>query len=525
MSDGTASSMRSNITALGISLLLLLPTLAFPLGTDHATFLRGGMTIFRGGTLYIDFIDVKPPMVFVIYGLGDLIFGHSQLGLRLFDLAWQLGTIMALIMFVRTISTSRSAPLITSVIYSILYVTLQWSQTTQVESLMGLPLLAALILYQQPATWKRGLLIGLCFAIMFLLKFTFGIVAVAFAVHAVAEQPSIGRAARLIGQWFVGTLAGLVVLLLPFLMQSEFLHGWSLTMDFIKVYSSQPPVNMELVRLGLKAIASFIGDNVSIVVTAGVILASAIAVMRSAADRQRSAHVLLTLIFIGLLFSVAVERRFTPYHFARLYLIAATMSGLAFAYAWNWRNQIFTFQTPLSKLLVVCAIGMGIVFSPIPRYASVSLLSAKTILDPTAFDQYMAARTEGTVDLRGYRAVHSWITQHASPDSHVMMMSVSAAMLTLDIPQQVPSIFADSHIYFAVGAPDVWKQQAMKEMRRSDILVIDTADVHALVNLHQRTSYQSIQHDERFAQILSTQFVFDTTISTFRIYRHHSNTP
>ncbi len=516
---------RSTITALALGLVLLLPTLAFPLGTDHATFLRGGMTIFRGGTLYVDFIDVKPPLVFVIYGLGELFFGHSAIGLRLFDLLWQGLTLYLLIRYVRTISADRWTPIVASAVYAILYVTLQWSQTTQVESLMGIPLLIALLYRQRPTTWTNGLIIGLCFAAMFLLKFTFGIVAVAFSVHALAASARLRDSALLIAQWFIGSILGLVIMLAPFMMQPEFLEGWRQTMDFIKVYSSFPPVNMELVRLGLKAIATFLGDNISIVITAGMIIGSVMSVLRSSTEQQRSSHALLTLIFIGLLFSVAVERRFTPYHFSRLYLIAALLSGPAFAMVMKMRTQWMTFETSTSKLILASTLSMAVVFSPLPRYASVSLMSARSIADPTVYASYMAARTEGTVDLLGYNAVHDWVRSHTTARSHVMMVSVSAAMLTLDIPQQVPSIFADSHIYFAVGAPELWKSKAMEEMQRSSVLIIDTADVHGLVNLHYRTSYESVQHDQRFANIVNTQFTLDTVISTFRIYRHNQRTP
>lgn len=525
MTDASRSNWRSTLSALALGLLLLLPTLAFPLGTDQATFLRGGAAIFNGATLYVDFIDVKPPLVFVLYGLSDLLFGETALGLRLFDLLWQGATILSLIIYIRSFAVERWAPMITAALYAVLYVTLQFSQTTQVETLMGLPMLLALIIYQRPPNWKNNLLIGICFAVMFLLKFTFGIVAAAFAAHVWVTEPSFRRSTMTVVQWFVGTLVGMFIVLLPFLLQPGFLEGWMQTMTFIKIYSGYPPLNMELVRLGLKAIGAFVGDNISIFVISLAIVGGVMSILRTAPDRVRTNHAILTFLFIGLLFTVAVERRFSPYHFSRLYLISALLAGPALAFIWQARKSMFSLDTRMSKALVASAMALAVLFSPLPRYASVSMMSAKSMTDPTVFRTYMTSRTEGPLDLVGFEATRSWIEANTNSGSQVMLMSISAAMLAPFIPEQTPSAFADSHIYFAVGAHEQWKQKALQEMQRADFLVVDTADVHPLVTLHEYSSYECIQQDVRFARILDTQFTLDTTINTLRIYRHHSNTP
>ncbi|MFN3780947.1 MAG: hypothetical protein ACK4SO_02085, partial [Candidatus Kapaibacteriota bacterium] len=58
-------------------LLLLLPLFFLPIGFDYSIFYTGGKIIANGGKLYIDFIDIKPPLVFYIFALMNIIFKNN----------------------------------------------------------------------------------------------------------------------------------------------------------------------------------------------------------------------------------------------------------------------------------------------------------------------------------------------------------------------------------------------------------------------------------------------------------------
>ncbi len=57
-----------------------------PMSRDEGTYGYLGKLAAKGLTPYLDFYEMKPPMLFYLYGLGGTLFGFTDLGLRLFGL-------------------------------------------------------------------------------------------------------------------------------------------------------------------------------------------------------------------------------------------------------------------------------------------------------------------------------------------------------------------------------------------------------------------------------------------------------
>ena len=79
---------------IGAGLALLLCMLAYPFGYDQTVFMLGGeMTVKHGAIPYRDFLDTKPPIIFFIYGISSVIFGHHEWSIRAFDILFQIGSL------------------------------------------------------------------------------------------------------------------------------------------------------------------------------------------------------------------------------------------------------------------------------------------------------------------------------------------------------------------------------------------------------------------------------------------------
>ena len=134
----------------------------------------------------------------------------------------------------------------------------------------------------------------------------------------------------------------------------------------------------------------------------------------------------------------------------------------------------------------------------------------------------MQTRVEGPLNYASIRSIQDAIAERTSDSDNVMLMSVTANMISADLDHAHYSHFADSHIYFSTGAPESWKLIALEEMKGADWLLLDTDDRHELMTIHNRTSYESVMADERFANVLYSEFVLDTTIDTYNLYRRIS---
>ncbi len=145
--DGVPSPSRSELVALaGVTLLGLL-VLTFPFSSNQATFSLFAEQALGGDVLYRDVIDLKQPGIFVFFGLAQLPFGRSPVGVHLVELLVWLGFVrwmqLELRTWFRTGWIAATAPLAVVGTY---YVTATTRDLTQADVLVSIPLLVAVVL-------------------------------------------------------------------------------------------------------------------------------------------------------------------------------------------------------------------------------------------------------------------------------------------------------------------------------------------------------------------------------------------
>src|SRR3979409_2609510 len=120
---------------IGCGLALMLMMLAYPFGYDQAAFMVGGeMTVKHGAIPYRDFIDTKPPVIFFIYGISSLIFGHHEWSIRAFDILFQIGSLFYFFRLLKRMTGDEKLALASVFLYALFYVTGGYWMTAQAET-------------------------------------------------------------------------------------------------------------------------------------------------------------------------------------------------------------------------------------------------------------------------------------------------------------------------------------------------------------------------------------------------------
>lgn len=191
---GNLSRGRSAGTLTAVVLILVVLagalSLAMPFWGDQALFTVYGRQLSDGAVLYRDVFDLKQPGIFVFYTVGGLLFGFTEVGIRLFELAYWLAFSVFALVALRPYFTARWAaalvPVFTVVVY---YLTARTLDLTQTEALVAFPILLAWWLIDQadPGT-RRGLrwyaAAGVTAAAVVLLKHLYVLIIVAFLGYA-----------------------------------------------------------------------------------------------------------------------------------------------------------------------------------------------------------------------------------------------------------------------------------------------------------------------------------------------------
>ena len=154
-------------------LVLLLMMLAYPFGYDQMAFMIGGeMTIKHGALPYRDFLDTKPPIIFFIYGISSLLFGHHEWSIRIFDVLFHIVTLSYFFSILKRTTGDEKLALGSVILYALFYVTGGYWMTAQAETFALLPSIAAFdlterIVRKHPKEFILGICCGLLCAILF----------------------------------------------------------------------------------------------------------------------------------------------------------------------------------------------------------------------------------------------------------------------------------------------------------------------------------------------------------------------
>ena len=238
---------RKSISAFVVAAIILLPIVFLPFSGDQSIFALGGKMLFEGKLLYHDYVDLKPPMVFIFYGFISLFAGTSEIGFRIFEFIWQLSTIFILFKVVENYFSLNAAQAAV-IIFSAVYTSMNFSQTLQPESFMNM--IAILLIWLQLrgknnifSALAKGALIG--FATSF--KFTFGIFLIIILIDDLFNSDS---KLQFIKNSIVTILAMALTFALSFipLMSSHSYEGFKNVIQYLNFYSAYPPVNLALFK-------------------------------------------------------------------------------------------------------------------------------------------------------------------------------------------------------------------------------------------------------------------------------------
>ena len=224
-----AAAMASVVLAAGLSL-------ALPFWGDQALFTVYARQIAQGAVLYRDIFDVKQPGIFLFYLLGGSLFGYTEIGIHLFELLYWLAFSAFAMVALRPYFPSRwAAPLVPVFSVGVYYLAAGLLDLTQIEILVGFPLLLAwwLLDLADPRTargHKRYAAAGLAAAAVVLLKHLYLLIVLAFvaqaAVRSWRRDASIADIRHALWRFAIGLAAPLFVVFLYFVVLGQFGRVW-----------------------------------------------------------------------------------------------------------------------------------------------------------------------------------------------------------------------------------------------------------------------------------------------------------
>lgn len=502
--------------------LILVPALFLPFGIDQCTFIRGSELLFSGGKLYADYFDQKPPLLFVLYGLGGVLFGKSDIGYRFFDFLWQLFTVFSLLYCAQRLTHNKRIGILAASAYAILYCSMGHSEIMECESFIAPALVWLIYLTCKENSGSitilllRGALVGFCFG----LKFTFGLILPVIFLWELLENRKglTGRIVFITIGFLISATGSLWIF-----FDAEVFNGYLRVLEYTRAYSSQPPFNLEFIRTALQQIGHFFGDNISLTITVTSALGVEVSLRTYSTDDKiqsgRFARISIFLFF-ALMLSLVIERKFVPYHYLRLYIPISILASIGLAHFIGFVQKNWISFQPNWKFILTVFCFFALLMSPLPRCmkntrAGLLYFSSNGNEWVTFQSKNDPARVvEDTKNISTY-------IRSSPKKGRTFAIATAASYLYRQMDERPFSKFSMPMYYYATVIPKGAYQEMFEEVKQAHWLILQTNDVHPTLYGHTKSSWECVRQDSVMFDYLIANFTKVKEIGAFYIFERN----
>lgn len=336
-------SGRANALPVAVALLLILflaaQLLHYGYARDHGIYTAVADALLRGEVPYRDAWDFKPPGVYVIYAMAEMLFGSDPSAIRIMEALCWATLIPAFVILSARFVGSRAAGVVAAAVAWLAYVPLEAAGTGQPEGFGGILLAWAVVFATTPVQNGRPPLLawlaaGTCYGAAALLKPPLGggiVVSWAFALRSVNGPSRRSTTLAFVG----GGLTPLLVTLGWFWAHGAIGDLWDALFGFAPQYTAlawdgQGPLDLAA-RALYEWLLRFTPYNLAGVVVLVLLPPNA------PGERRGALHVFCVVLTV--LIGVALQGKFFGYHYAALFPLTGLLAGWGYWKLWRLRSQ------------------------------------------------------------------------------------------------------------------------------------------------------------------------------------------
>jgi Dolichyl-phosphate-mannose-protein mannosyltransferase len=316
-----------------VILLLRIQFLGLPLERDESTYAYLGQRLLEGQRPYVDFYEMKPPVIFAMYALINLVFGYSEWGLHTAAIVFTLlnaGLIWAIGRMLMPAVYSAVASVAYGILSANLYVSATYMESELIVMVFALgSTWASLRWYQNDQKNGRLLLIsGILWALATLVKQTglfFAMIPVGLILHRFyAQKPRVWRHVLTdLAWWTAGTIIPIAVCAIWMTATGSWAGFWFWCITYTSMYSSAVTWALAQTSLWYNLNTMLIGFKPYWVLAgAGLVL---LLTLKSAPHKR----LLLLLLTISGLLAIFPGKRFYAHYWLQFYPAFALLMGYA----------------------------------------------------------------------------------------------------------------------------------------------------------------------------------------------------
>jgi 4-amino-4-deoxy-L-arabinose transferase-like glycosyltransferase len=520
--------------ALAVLAVAALPTLLYPLTRDQGAYAYIADLMMKGGVPYRDALDLKPPAVYLVYGLSFALFGRSEFAVRLFDVLFALVSGASIYLLAHEVFHDRRIAALSAWIYAFCYyLWIHFYAAANPESFM-VPVLTTSVLGTVRALRTRSknplFLTGVAGGFAFWFKPTAGVIVVAALAWMVAKMWQEQRRTSSVLRNFTFVILGGLLGLLP---TALYLYGRGLRelMELWRDYGTGAYLGARGLALGegpLAVLDVIVGHLRHWQLLVWLSLAGMLGVlMRRERHGSGGAVVvyLLSTLAATLLQGKLFEYHWIPVLAPAAILAAGALAGLASEISGPTKNLL---RNPLSawrdtdmRTLFAVIVLVGLLlwtgYDQLARYRQMAAYLAGRLTE----EQYYAQFDIGTDFSRmGTLRAATYLREQTEPDETVLIWGAEPLVHFLSQRRSATKYIFSYMLVGDDGSPRIKarRQDFLDDVRKADpaYVVLVERDITPLTPMG---SLAQLDEFPAFKILLETAYYRDAQVEDYLFYR------
>jgi hypothetical protein len=491
-------------------------SLIYPFGRDQGIYAYAGKLILEGKIDYKYSYNLRPPAIHYTYALGELIFGNSMSGMRIFEMIWQLLTSLIIFSIILKLSGSGKAGVFGSIFYLFLYFRLDYWHTLQTESFMNFFIAGSVLILI--SNWKREfiplLISGLFMGITLLFKSTILLFVVLLILSLVfLKRKDNGFKKSVI---YIAGIAFVFVLCIAYYFYNDaFNYLWEIQFVQIPMYA----------KIGyLNETKEFILSNVFRMFTysvyAPLIFFSVILIILKIKKKEFGFNAaLLASWFIAALFSIIIQWKFFYYHFI---LLLPPLTIIIFSYCQYLLNLFIKVNKKIVFAFASIVIILYALFAGKSFFSKYSDLADIILKRNTLQEKYikLGITQDSVYTINKIYEITDYIKQNTKVKDKIFVWGIEPIIYYLSGRDCVSRFIYNTPLYWR-GNNLSYQNEFIKSLKETnpELILVAIRDPMDYITGFSATSEEMLNQSPEFKEIIFNNYFKENEIAEFIIYR------
>ncbi|MBS1904798.1 MAG: glycosyltransferase family 39 protein [Bacteroidetes bacterium] len=516
--------------------LLLVSMLSFPLGFDQAIFEAGGAAVgLHGAIPFRDFLELKQPLIFYVYGLSTILFGRHEWSPRLLDIIYHGISLIVFYRILRREGGDERLATVSVLLYAVSYVGSGFWMTMEPESYALLPqlLLMSAVLSldrtNEQRIWMPAAIAAISLWALIMLKITLVIVFGAVLVYLFITRASNPRQKSVFVAWTVAIFGALLAVTAFVLARLGALDNLVMSIRWLGSYASYYPL------FGIKTFVEFyyhtFPSEVLTSLSPTFVLLAILFVTEWIRERThrtaaRPIDRLLLFCMIGIvvgLSSVAFERKAFNYQFTRLFWAFIPVVAASIVHRWD------DVRSRAARTGFMGRLGLGFVMLLAFVYSSFPRVIDQTFgwgIPALRGDTQAVIERERTYnyDVGEMRRLSATYKPMLAQDGQLFVWG-NAAQLYLEFGQTPPMLELVNAMFMTSHTPSEWTDTLAAQWQRQKpmLFICEQNDARPLITRTSDDSYAALLKIPSLRSVLETYYEPLDSTTHYRVYRRRTD--